>query len=337
MLGSVKNFVVHLLHYSGFLWLLAAARLRRRIVVLTYHRVLPRSLQDESFSAPGIIVTPDTFDQHMRFVRRHLHPIDVSTFQRIVTNRENFRPGTCVVTFDDGWWDNLEFALPILARHQVPAVVFVATDYIGSKRCFWQEQLSRRLFSIRNDASAAALLAELGLERIVGVPAAVARVAIRRFIDELKLRTLDDISSTLARLDEVSQDAGPSEIDRFLTWSELTKLTEGLWFTVASHGKTHTPFTRLSHEAVRREVVDSCLALRSGLGVTCSALAYPNGDADAGIADIVGASGVAVGFTTAPGLASADQNPLLLPRINMHESAAYDSATLLYRLLGLPR
>ena len=284
MRTTVKKIVVHLLHYSGLLWLIAAARLRRRIVVLTYHRVLPRRLQDESFSAPGIIVAPDTFNRHMRFISRHLHPIDVSTFERILTRGEAFRPGTCVVTFDDGWWDNLEFALPILERHQVPAVLFVATDYIGSERCFWQERLSRRLFCMRNEASASALLGQLGLVGIIGAPAAPARTAIRRFVDELKMGTLDDIRNTFARLDGVSVDSGGSDVDRFLTWNELAKLTEGRWFTVASHGATHTPFTRLSREAVRREVADSFLALRSRLEVTANALAYPNGDVDADVA-----------------------------------------------------
>lgn len=337
MRAAIRRIVIHSLHYSGLLCLLAAARLRRRIAVLTYHRVLPDHLQNKSFSSPGIIVTPETFDRHVRFIKRHLRPIDVRTFERIVIHREDFRPGTCVVTFDDGWWDNLEFALPILRRHQVPAVIFVATDYIGSGRCFWQEQLSRRLFRMRNDASSSALLRQLGLGTIIGAPAASARTTIRKFVDELKMGTLDDIRATFARLDEVSPDTSISDVDRFLTWDELPILAEDRWFSIASHGKTHTPFTRLTHDAIRRELADSDLALRSRLGVVANALAYPNGDADAGIAATVRGSGIVIGFTTARGLVSGDQDPLLLPRINMHESAAYDTATFLYRLLGLTR
>ena len=49
--------------------------------------------------------------------------------------------GTCFVTFDDGWHDTHSEAWPILKRYDMPAVVFLATRFIGSSETFWQERL----------------------------------------------------------------------------------------------------------------------------------------------------------------------------------------------------
>ena len=78
---------------------------------------------------------------------RHFRPLSSGRRLRACSRAGEPLPDmSCLVTFDDGWWDNFEHALPILRDRGVPAAVFVATDYIGSERCFWQERLNRLLF-----------------------------------------------------------------------------------------------------------------------------------------------------------------------------------------------
>lgn len=331
----IRSLVVHALHYSGFLWLLAAARLRGNIAVLTYHRVLPASLSGESFSSPGIMVTPENFDRHMRFLRRHLNPIDVWTFEKIISTGQEIRPGTCLVTFDDGWWDNLEFALPILKRHEIPAVFFVASDYIGTDRRFWQERLACRLFHARKSPSATAFLTQLGLEKVIGAPPAVARQRIRQFVDDLKTGPMAAVEEIFNQLNAVSPDSTAPNVDRFLTWNELASIAHDQSFAIASHGSTHMPFTLLSPESIRQELTKSRTTMLAHLGIVANALAYPNGDADEDVAAIVRDSGISLGFTTRRGLASRRNNPLLLPRINIHESATRGEAAFLFWMLAL--
>jgi peptidoglycan/xylan/chitin deacetylase (PgdA/CDA1 family) len=50
-----------------------------------------------------------------------------------------------VVTFDDGYADNLHHAKPLLERYGIPATVFVTSDYIGQEHEFWGDKLERLL------------------------------------------------------------------------------------------------------------------------------------------------------------------------------------------------
>jgi len=333
---AVRFGVVTALYFSGLLWLLASIRLRRRIAVLTYHRVLPLSKQARSFSAPGIVVTPETFDRHMRFLRRHFNAIDVSTFAELLRTGTPIRPRTCLVTFDDGWRDNLDHALPVIRRHQVPAVLFVATDFIGTDRCFWQERLSRLLYEARCRPEIISLFTECGLSDIVHATPERARTLIRVFVDRLKTQPPEAVDRVFALLAPLSTSGQDLEIDRFLSWEELEQLSRDRCFAVAPHGHSHSPLTQLSGDAVKAELVNSREAIRSRLGLTSNVIAYPNGDANAEVATIAREQGYVIGFTTRRGLVSATDDPLLLPRINVHEGCASDEAAFLYNMLGLP-
>jgi peptidoglycan/xylan/chitin deacetylase (PgdA/CDA1 family) len=333
--SSLKILLIAALYYSGFLWLLAALRLRRRIVVLTYHRVLPKAAQANSFSSQAIIVTPATFDLHMRFLRRHMHPISLSELERIIQSGDTPRVGTCLVTFDDGWYDNLAYALPILRRHGIPAVLFVATDYVGTDRCFWQERLARRLHGVRRLPAARALFANLGCPGVDYMDEQEARTAIRDLVTGLKEQPAAVVDELFAELEAYSSDLATAGEDRFLDWADLSTLISDGLFAIGSHGLSHTPLTQLSPDEVRRELAGSRSAIRAGLGIGVSSLAYPNGDASDEVASIARAEGYGVAFTTNRGLVTREHHPQLLPRVNIHEAAAPSRAAFLGRLLGI--
>jgi peptidoglycan/xylan/chitin deacetylase (PgdA/CDA1 family) len=332
----LKQVVLAILYYSGALWLFAVTRLRGRIVVLTYHRVIPRPLQTDSFSSPGIVVSPETFELHMRFLRRYMHPICVTELAELVRSGARPKLGTCVVTFDDGWYDNLEHALPILRRFDIPAVLFVATDYIGSGRCFWQERLARQLFVVRHLIDARELLADLGLAEVETMGESDARRRIRDVVTDLKGGPAEVVERLFASLDAlipaIVQTTGS---DRFLSWTELAALAADGLVTIGSHAVSHRPLTQLPPEEVGRELVESKRIIEAKLGKDVDSIAYPNGDTSLEVAAIAAAAGYTTAFTTRRGLIAPDLNPLLLPRVNVHEGAAPSTPAFLGRIVGI--
>ncbi|MET0579834.1 MAG: polysaccharide deacetylase family protein, partial [Ilumatobacteraceae bacterium] len=109
-------------------------RITRRVVgasVLLYHRVA---------SSPAdpwqLAVTPDHFDEHLQVLRANGDVVDAAPtaqrFRRHSLGRRRF-----AVTFDDGYVDNLQAALPLLERHDVPVTIFVATAYLDQPSFWW--------------------------------------------------------------------------------------------------------------------------------------------------------------------------------------------------------
>lgn len=334
----VKATLAALAYSSGLLRLLATRRLRGRAVVLMYHRVLPRDRLEESFSARSITVTPETFRRQMRLLRRLASPLSVDELQRAL-EEGRFPPRACVVTFDDGWYDNLEHALPILEEFRIPAVVFVAVDYIGTGACFWQERLSRLLFVAAGSGEASReLFAGFGHPRIPALDAARRREAVRGIVDSLKQASVAERDAAIGRVEAYVTSRGLAVAnghpDRFLDWDGVRTLARSGVVTIGSHCCTHTPLTKLAPADVAAELTRSRDVIREKLGAAPQALAYPNGDHDAAIAELTGNT-YSLAFTTERGFVEQGAHRTRLRRYNIHEHSTDTDGTFLARIAGL--
>ncbi len=315
-------------------------RLKGRLVVLTYHRVLPRSVLAGSFSADGIIVTPDTFERHMKLLRRRFRVLTPDEAAKVLDGSMPLPPRACLVTFDDGWWDNLEYAAPILARHEVPALLFVATDYIGTNRSFWQEHLSHLLFlARRNGERSREFLQSLDAAQLLELSDATVRPGIREVITRLKKKTPAEIAQIIElvkqHLGALGCDALPAPTDRFLSWAQVTELTRTAPVYIGSHGCSHTPFVRLDPSALERELETSRETIREKTGITPNDLAYPNGDYDSDVARLTQQAGYRLAFSTERGYVKVGDDARTLRRINVHEYATSNDAMFVASLAGL--
>jgi len=119
-----KQFLLHL-YYAGSYPVRAinrrAAELDGRlpIVVIYYHRVA-----DDN--ASPWTVSNRTFTEQINWLRRHFELISLRETQRLVEIGENHRPRVCI-TFDDGYAENCEHAIPLLVKHRIPCMYFVTT------------------------------------------------------------------------------------------------------------------------------------------------------------------------------------------------------------------
>ena len=114
-------------------------RARRGGVILVYHRTA------EGIPDPhGLCVSPQHLSEHLEVLSDHFAPISMDEMGRSL-RRGAIPPGSVVITFDDGYADNLAAAKPRLESHGVPAIFFVATDYVEEQREFWWDELERCL------------------------------------------------------------------------------------------------------------------------------------------------------------------------------------------------
>ena len=120
------------------------ARYRRnrsgpRALILLYHQVA--RLRSDPWA---LSVTANHFAEHLEVLREHAHPITLQQLSQALLGGD-LPDRSVVVTFDDGYADNLHSAKPMLERYGIPATVFLATGSIGREREFWWDELDRLL------------------------------------------------------------------------------------------------------------------------------------------------------------------------------------------------
>lgn len=337
MSRNLRRWLAGALYYSGLLWLVAEFRLRGKAAVLMYHRVLPSGA--DTFSHLGIIITPRTFAAHVRFLKRHFRLLTPDQFRRELSDT-GFGRRTCLVTFDDGWQDNHRYALPILKQHGVPAVIFVATAFIGQSTTFWQERLTRLLFrASRSSALGTDVLQEHGLLDTRALDDEHAELRMRDFVTTLKQRETSLVDRLIERLEADARRAGQDPLhlgeDRFLDWQEVRELHESGLVTIGSHAHSHTPLPRLGYAGAKLELARSQQELRDH-GIPATPIcAYPNGNVDDAVASAALDAGITLGFATGHGRVNERDDPMRLRRINVHDRSSATPAEFLCLILGI--
>lgn len=102
--------------------------------VLLYHRVNPFAFADLGPVSRELTVRPDDFAWQLRHLaRRGFRPVTQGAFAAMIRGDAPADPRAVLITFDDGYEDNLLYAAPALRAAKAPALLFVATGFIGKQ------------------------------------------------------------------------------------------------------------------------------------------------------------------------------------------------------------
>ena len=96
-------------------------RLFPGIRILMYHRVINCSNYDQ------LVVSLSHFEQQMAYLKKYCRVISLD--QAVDELNQGIRKPGVVVTFDDGYLDNMENALPTLKKYNIPATIFITTAF----------------------------------------------------------------------------------------------------------------------------------------------------------------------------------------------------------------
>lgn len=311
----MSDLVKRVLYGSGLLGLYHGLRNRRTLTVIMLHRVLERADPRWASCDPDYTLEAGLLDRCIAFFKRHYNIVSVDDVLAARRAGRRLPARALLITFDDGWSDNVDFALPRLRRQSVPGLLFVVADVIGRRLAFFQERLigAWRLGRIT--------VADLFAAIPEAMPVAANGVSdLRRAIAALE--KLDDAERdrVLGPFDAAMDDGLRHMTNR----DELNALERG-GIAIGLHGKTHTPMTRARD--LDAELGGARLEVGAQLdsGTPPVTMSFPHGRYDASIAARAHASGYELVFTSDPTLNAIDPAPhWLLGRVGFEQSAIVD-------------
>jgi len=89
-------------------------------------------------------VTPQHFDEHLETLHQYVRPLSLKELTSAL-QKDKLPRRSVVITFDDGYVDNLQYAKPLLEQHAIPATVFITAGQLGRQHEFWWDELDRLL------------------------------------------------------------------------------------------------------------------------------------------------------------------------------------------------
>lgn len=303
-----------------------------RLWVLTYHRILPADDPRVATEEPGMMVTPATFRRHLRWLKTQFELIGLGEWVDRARRGQTLPLRACAITFDDGWRDNFEFALPILRETGTPATVFAVSHNVGTDEVFWPNRVARVL----GTPEALADCVSAGwLRDLAGTPTsrAITPDEISRVIAACKILADRELSERLDQIEKELELGSWSERP-LLNWDELCAMVESGLVEVGSHTCHHTRLNdAISARDTHREVVDSQRLLQERLGLPVRLFCYPNGDFSPSALGLVRQHYDAA-VTTRRGINTSATPIHQLSRIGMHEDLSCCQRDFFARLSG---
>ena len=277
-----------------------------RLCILNYHRILasPDPLLD---GEPNV----ETFEWQMRLLSECFNVLQLhDAVQLLGTDR--MPPRAVAITFDDGYRSIHDLALPVLARYQLPATVFVTTGHMSEKGSMWNDMI---LEAVRRLPDSWLDLRDIGLERYSMENAEERKHTARILIEQCKYMSLPARAKFTDHLQTLA--GTPLRQDLMLD-NDMLRALAANHIEIGGHTVSHPILTQLDDDAAMREIVDNKLQLEDIIGRPVRLFAYPNGkygqDYDARHVQMVTNAGYSAAFTTSPGAATRQDARYELPR-----------------------
>jgi peptidoglycan/xylan/chitin deacetylase (PgdA/CDA1 family) len=265
-----------------------------------YHRVAePRHDPWE------LSVSPHRFAEQMRFLKDARTPLPMGDFVKRLTDGTLPRSAVAV-TFDDGYIDNLTAAKPILVETGVPATVFLSTGRLGKTEDFWWDELARLILdwepAIKGSVKIADEFVKVELPRLpkgmtpskwrASDPPRTERESLYLEIwSRLRKLGARERQEGMASARALFQVGPPDAGDLPMRPEDVSDLVAGSLVEVGAHTVTHQPLTTLTQSEQYNEVVNSRDACASLIGQPVEGFAYPHGDLNQSVKDLVRKSG----------------------------------------------
>jgi peptidoglycan/xylan/chitin deacetylase (PgdA/CDA1 family) len=253
------------------------------------------------------------FAQSMAYLRTYCHPLSLSDFVDHAVSGIEYPRNAVVVTFDDGYANNLLRAAPILTEYKIPATFFITTGYVDGHIILWPTILDRYFVYAKSMPD---LLENLGLPM--------------RWTSDSAREIRSQYSARLKAMEPVKREAvmchlrlapteEPDTTDAVgaLTWDQLRKLSSVPGMAVGPHTVSHPILTQLPENQARQEIAVSYQRIQEEGIPVAPFFAYPfggRGDFTLREIHLVQKLGFRCALATHPGLVPKHPDVFNLPR-----------------------
>ena len=232
--------------------------------ILVYHGICQR----DPLRFNTIFLTQKVFETQLRFYKKYFHIVSLDDFYQQRFSREKFN---LCLSFDDGFFNNYKYVLPLLETYKIPACFFVTGVRELGHEILWNDALS---IAGRYGPPEFNFMREVFVKNRHG-----------KYVSSRSGKTLNDIlrstdfSPKAAMIEAFGSLRELAEKDFWLQMSaeEIRSLSKSKWVTIGSHSRYHNDLAETEPHRLKEDLVDSKTFLQNVTGKEIKALAFPYG------------------------------------------------------------
>jgi len=297
-------------------------RMRQRLSIITFHRVLTEA-QRKLYPLPGLAVTPQELDAHLKFATRHFRCMPLSMAMDVWAQDQSDAPPLLAITFDDGQLDNYVNALPVLEHNRVKASFYIPSQILEHPGPLWHDAMATAMGLLKihppqDGEGVNALLTRLHPAHGTSQP-----LDIESALETTKDWTAGQRADWIQQAQKLLPHPVLHAWDGFMSARQMKDLiVRG--HEIGSHSHSHPLLPQCTDEELVAEISGSREKLESALDAPVNTFCYPNGSTDSRSVEQVRRAGYRAAVTTRWGSNSVGHDPFQLSRFDMHARHAQD-------------
>jgi len=297
-----KEIIYNSLHFAG-LTHIARQKQINRLIILTYHSFA------EKKAMPLLNAMPiSRFEKQIGFLKKNYRLVSLEEgIQRLKVGESDSNP-MAAITIDDGFEDNYSLMFNVAKKHQIPAAIFIATDFIDSGRPPWPTQIVEILAQTKFQVTEYPIKLPLNslLKRAEAIQ--ILMDIWKHLPGEERFLFIEELRKHLK--------VGNAYLTKALTWAQIAEMSQHN-ISFGSHTAYHSILPAVSESAAMQELDISKRRLETQLGKPCTLFSYPNGDWDERSRELVRQAGYSASVTQQCGMNSTEFHPHSLKRIEV--------------------
>lgn len=266
-------------------------------LILNYHGVVDQPQPEISVNHMGA----KDFDDQIRYFKRNFNLLGLDDFIKTIHSDKSLSKKSILITFDDGYANNYDYAFPILKKHKAPAVIFPVTGLIGTDKASWYDyfDLTKYFLSDSGVVSKIRSIAnEFGLTFDTKENLHLLTEQFKSFDLEKKSAFLHQYMSVVG--DDVFHDPGKTKFWKMLNEEQIREMSASGLITFGSHTVSHPNLDLINPALARNELSESKAQLERITGKPVKSIAFPDGGYNDVIKNMARDIGYSIMFSVTP-------------------------------------
>lgn len=257
----------------------------KKIPILAYHRVYDIDNEDLFNHDLGLIsASCDQFEWQVKYLKKYYTPITFHELDEIKKSKTKLPKNPVIITFDDGFIDNYINAYRILKENSMNAVFYVSTDYIGSSRLYWFDNIVHQIkCTEKNEITLNTINKVLNVstekDKNLSIDTVLGQAKI--ISDSERVKLVDELSI------ECAVNCRDNKSDHYpMSWSQVREISDN-GCEIGSHSETHPILSKVSAVQLDAEIKGSKESIESYIDKPVISIAYPVGGKSAFNSDVI--------------------------------------------------
>jgi peptidoglycan/xylan/chitin deacetylase (PgdA/CDA1 family) len=285
-----------------------------------YHGFTEKKCHDGIENNKGNHIYIGLFKSQIKYLKEKYNIISLEQYVQSCNTGKKLPNKSIIITIDDGYKSNYALAYPILKEFDIPATIFLTTDFIDNNNFLWVDRLEYAIN--KTDQDKLHFLRD-GKEYNFPLKDRRDKILCNEFIKkELKKTQNESIEKNVDQIEvglkkKLSESRSVPVIYNPLEWKDIQEMVQNSKIDIGSHTHKHLILSRHDKEVIREELVLSKNIIEKKTGINTGLFCYPNGalgDFNLETLQLIREAGYTCALTTVNGTNSETSNLYELKR-----------------------